>query len=239
MKILITILGFITLTAFGQRVNYNDSLITIEGRVVDTTKIVGFYNTVVLNKTVGKGIFGESNGRFKITIRKGDLIGVSVSGYKTRYISYADSVYKPVYKPLIYLNILSVQGKEVVVTRIRSLEELKEERAAIAKREVATVTVINAFQSPITALYIAFSKREKTKSLVADMEYQDQQDNVVREILRLFVHNDIINLSPDDFEEFMQFLNLNPDFLKYANDYELITYIQYKFEHFQKIKEGY
>jgi hypothetical protein len=239
MKTILIFILLICLTGFSQQANYNDSLITIEGRVVDTTKIVGFYNTVVLDKTVGKGIFGESNGKFKITVRKGDLIGVSVSSYRTVYISYKDSVYKPVYKPVIYLEMLSVQGKEVVVTRIRTLEELKEERAAIAKREVPTVTVSNAFQSPITALYVAFSKREKTKRLVAEMEYQDQQDNVVREILRLFVHSDIINLSPDDFDEFMRFLNLNPNFLKNANDYELITYIQYKFEHFQKIKEGY
>jgi hypothetical protein len=239
MKTILIFILLICLTGFSQQANYNDSLITIEGRVVDTTKIVGFYNTVVLDKTVGKGIFGESNGKFKITVRKGDLIGVSVSAYRTVYISYKDSVYKPVYKPVIYLEMLSVQGKEVVVTRIRTLEELKEERAAIAKREVPTVTVSNAFQSPITALYVAFSKREKTKRLVAEMEYQDQQDNVVREILRLFVHSDIINLSPDDFDEFMRFLNLNPNFLKNANDYELITYIQYKFEHFQKIKEGY
>ena len=86
---------------------------------------------------------------------------------------------------------------------------------------------------------MAFSKREKTKRMVAEMEYQDQQRDVVKEILRLYVHNDIIHLAPDEFNEFITFLNLNTDFLKYASDYELITYIKEKFEHFRKIKEGF
>ena len=71
------------------------------------------------------------------------------------------------------------------------------------------------------------------------MEYKDQQYDVVKEILRVYVHNDIFDLSEEDFDEFIRFLNLNIDFLKSASDYDLVTYIKSKFEHFQKIKEGF
>jgi hypothetical protein len=136
--------------------------------------------------------------------------------------------------------MLSVTGKTVEVKRVKTLEELQKERAAIAKREVPKLSGINALESPITALYMQFSKREKTKRLIAEMEYNDQKREVVKEILRLYVHSDIIDLPDDEFDAFISFLNLNDQFLKTATDYELITYIKGKYEHYNKLKtEGF
>ena len=239
MKGIVVLFLVFSLFGFGQQSNYNDSLVTITGQVVDTIHSVGFYNVVVINKTVGKGIFGEHDGKFKITVKKSNVVGVSVSGYKTIYLSFKDSIYQNNYHVDLVLTPLVIQGKEVIVRPLKTLEELKEERANIAKREVPVVTVTNAIQSPITALYMAFSKKEKTKVLIAEMEFKDQQADVVKEILRIYVHNDIINLSQDDYDEFIQFLNLNTAFLQTANDYELITYIKSKYEHFTKIKDGF
>ena len=220
--------------------NFNDSLITITGKVIDTTKSVSFYNTMIVNKTARKGIFGGYDGNFSITVKKSDLVAISVTGYKTHYLSFKNKAFKKVYNVTLYLEILTVTGKTIEVQTYKTLEELQKERAAIAKREVPKVTVSNAISSPITALYVAFSKREKTKRLIAEMEYQDQKRNVVKEILRLYVHTDIIDLEDEDFDDFISFLNLNENLLKTASDYELIVYIKYKFQHYQKIKsEGY
>jgi hypothetical protein len=224
---------------YAQQPDYNDSLITVKGRVLDTNFAVGFYNLVVVNKSVGRGVFGQYNGNFEITVKKGDRIGVSVVGYQTVYLSYSDSSYKEIFRPTIYVQPLEYTSEEVIVRPLKTLEQLKEERESIAKREVPKVTVTNAIQSPITALYMAFSKREKTKRKVAEMEYLDQQHDIVKEILRLYVHHDIIDLEQEDFEEFIIFLNLNVDLLKYASDYELITYIKQKYDHFNKIREGF
>jgi hypothetical protein len=69
-KLVLIALTFIGSLSFGQAPNYQDSLITVKGKVVDTLFNVGFYNLVVIDKTVGKGIFGESNGTFSITLKK-------------------------------------------------------------------------------------------------------------------------------------------------------------------------
>ena len=54
------------------------------------------------------------------------------------------------------------------------------------------------------------------------------------------MHNDIIDLEDEEFNSFITFLNLNDHFLKTAKDYDLITYIKYKYEHFTKINsEGF
>src|SRR5687767_8366893 len=84
----------------------NDSLITVKGRVIDPTKTVAFYNMVVVNKALGKGIFGDYNGEFEITLRKGDPVGISVVGYNSVTLSFADSAYKPVYNVTVTLKML-------------------------------------------------------------------------------------------------------------------------------------
>lgn len=238
-KLVLIALTFIGSLSFGQAPNYQDSLITVKGKVVDTLFNVGFYNLVVIDKTVGKGIFGESNGTFSITLKKGDQIGISVVGYQTIYLSFKDSTYHKLNRIKLFLQPLEYTSEAVIITPLKTLGQLKEERANIAKREVPVVTVSSAISSPITALYIAFSKREKTKRKVAEMEFKDQQNDIVKEILRVYVHNDILELNGPEFEEFITFLHLNTEFLRTATDYELITYIQEKFEHFQKIKEGF
>lgn len=237
----ILFLSFLTIVGglSAQTPNYNDSLVTITGKVIDTTQSIAFYDLVVINKSLGKGILGDYNGKFSIRVKKSDVIGISVAGYKSQNFTFKDSAYKSTYNITVYLEQLAYVGKEVVVRPLKTLEELKEERENIAKREVPTITGVNAIQSPITALYMAFSKREQTKRMVAELEYKDQQEDIVKEILRVYVHADIIELSEDEFDEFITFLNINPEFLKTASDYELIVYIKAKFEHYQRIKEGF
>lgn len=239
MKTAQFILYLFPFLVLAQDPSYNDSLITIKGQVLDTNYNVGSYSALILNKSTGKGFFGNYDGSFTIKVKKSDLIGVSVQGYKTVYISYADSTFKSVYKNVFYLRELSYQAKEVIVRPMKTLEELKEERALIEKREVPELKAVNAISSPITALYVAFSKRERTKRMVAEMEYQDRQEDVLREILKVYVHHDIFELSEDDFDEFIRFLNLDPQFLSSANDIDLVLYIRARFNQFQKIKSGY
>ena len=237
------ILTLISSYSYGQikdTVNYNDSLITITGKVIDTSKIVSFYDVMVIDKTLGKGVFGHYDGSFKIKVKKSDVIAISVEGYKTQYFSFKNKPFKATNHITVYLKMLSYTAKVVEVKPLKTLAELKEERASITKRELPKMTVGTAIQSPITALYMAFSKREKTKRMIAELEYKDQQKEVVKEILRLYVSANIIDLRDEQFTAFMIFLNLNDVFLKTATDYELIVYIKYKFEHFESLnKEGY
>jgi hypothetical protein len=68
------------------------------------------------------------------------------------------------------------------------------------------------------------------------MEYKDNQIKVLKELLRLYVAFEIVDLDEDEFENFIGFLNVDENFLKTSSDLELITFIIDKFEHFQRIK---
>ena len=102
-------------------------------------------------------------------------------------------------------------------------------------RETRYVTGIEVLQSPITALYQAFSKKEQNRRWIAEQEYKDNQRRIVQELLRTYVANDIISLTEDEFDQFISFLAINETFLKTATELELITFIQDKYEHFKQL----
>ena len=205
------------------------------GNVVDTFNTQSFYNLMVINRSNGRGTFGQPNGQFSVYVNINDKISLSVKGYEI--INYRIKKNKAcrvekkfVLKPKIQ------EIEEVVIRPLKTLNQIKEERASLALRETRIVTGVNMLQSPITALYQAFSKKEKAKRWIAEQEYKDNQRKVVKELLRLYVSYKIIDLNEGEFDDFIAFLNLNSHFLKTATEMELIVFIKDKYEHFISIK---
>lgn len=190
---------------------------------------------MIVNRGTGQGVFGQPNGSFSIYVNNGDSLSISVKGYQlVRLKVVADSNCQ--FRQRIVLVPKPKEIQEVVVKPLKSLEQIKEEREALAMRETRMVTGIEVMQSPITALYQAFSKKEQNKRWIAEQEYKDDQRMIVKELLRNYVSYEIIELNENEFDEFISFLNVNEDFLKTATEMELITFIQDKFEHYKRLK---
>lgn len=219
------------LSAFSQ----NCDQVLLKGKVKDTIRPQGFYNMMVVNRTTGKGVFGQPNGTFSTYASPNDSITISVKNYSLIQLTVEpDSNCQSIHTFYIEGNTQYVA--EVIVKPLKTLEQIREERESLALRETRQVTGIEVLQSPITALYQAFSKKEQSKRKVAEMEYADDQREVVKELLRLYVAYDVVNLTEDDFDEFVFFLNVNPDFLRTASEYELIEFIKGKYEHFMLMR---
>lgn len=207
--------------------------IYLKGRVVDTLMSQNYYyNLMVINQTTKQGVYGRPNGEFSVYARAKDRIGFSTKGYENIYIEIPDSEVCSI-DTVIYLNTRVQQFEEVVVYRVKSLEEIKKEREELSMRETRTVTGINVLESPITALYERFSKTAKTKRLIAEMEHQDNINSVVKSLLRAYVSYDVVYLEEEEFSAFIDFLNMDEYFLRTSTDYELILYIQGKLEHYK------
>jgi hypothetical protein len=209
----------------------------VSGRVVDTLRPQSFYNLMVINRTTGRGIFGQPDGYFSVYVRPNDKIALSTKEYPIyEFIAKPDSNCQC--QVIAYIEKLPQQVQEVVVRPLKTLEQIKEERKNLVLRETRQVTGVEAFQSPITALYQAFSKKEQNKRWIAEQKYKDDQRQVVKELLRLYVAYEIIEMEEDEFDDFIIFLNADPDFLKTAAEMELILFIKDKFEHFKLIRRG-
>lgn len=203
----------------------------IKGRVVDSLRPQSFYNLMVVNKTIGKGVFGQPNGTFFSYANANDSIVLSVKGYpKFTFLVKPDSNCQCIIEA--YVERPPQVFDEVIIKPLKSLEKIKEERASLALRETRMVTGLEALQSPITALYQAFSRKEKNKRWIAAQEFKDNKARVVRELLSLYVVYDIIELEAEEFDQFIQFLNINDDFLKTASEMELVLFIKDKYEHY-------
>ena len=199
--------------------------IYLKGKVKDTLNDRGFYNLMVINLTTQQGVFGQPSGRFAVYVNPGDRIAFSVQGYKKVIINIplADQC---TLDTLIVLPTRIQEYDQVTVHPIKSLETIKKEREELSMRETRTVTGVNVLQSPITALYERFSKKAQSKRKVAEMEHQDNINDVLKDLLRLYVSYDVVYLEEEQFTAFVHFLNIDEHFLKTASDYELITYIK-------------
>ena len=211
--------------------------VLVSGKVIDSIRPQSFYNLMIVNRTTGQGVFGQPNGHFSVYANDNDSISLSVRGYDVvNLVVQADSNCQ-------FKNTIEIIGKvqeikEVVIRPLKTLEQIKEERENLALRETRTVTGIEVLQSPITALYQTFSKKEKAKRWIAEQEYKDDQERLLKELLRTYVAYDIFELSDEEFEEFVHFLNIDDNFLKTASEMELITFIKDKFDHYKSFKKG-
>ena len=231
------VLFCIVLALFAQKAfSQKCDKVLFTGKVIDTLRPQNFYNLMVVNRSTGIGVFGQPNGSFYVYVSNGDSISISVKEYTTvNIVIKADSNCQVRKQFIIERKPQEIQ--EVVIKPLKTLEQIKEERENLALRETRQVTGLEMLRSPITALYQAFSKREKNKRWIAEQEFKDDQRKIVRELLHLYVAYDIIELSEEDFDAFIYFLNVNDSFLKTASEMELITFIQDKFDHFKRINK--
>jgi len=208
--------------------------VLLSGKVVDTLRPQNFYNLMVINRTTGRGVFGQPDGSFSVYSHIGDKMALSTKEYPIyEFFVTPDSNCQQ--RIVAFIERLPQQVQEVVIKPIKTLDQIKEERKALALRETRQVTGIEVLQSPITALYQAFSKKEQNKRWIAEQKFKDDQRQVVKELLRLYVVYDIIELSEEQFDDFITFLNVDIDFLKTASEMELVVFIKDKFDHFRRM----
>lgn len=208
--------------------------VLIIGQVEDTLQYQGFYNLMVINKTNQRGVFGNPSGSFSVYASVGDEIAFSVKGYPTKSVIVQPDMNCQMIVD-VYISKKPQEFDEVIVYPLKSLQDIKEERERLSMRETRTVTGVNMLQSPITALYERFSKKAQSKQLVAEMEFKDNQDKVLRELLRAYVSFDVVYLNDEHFEDFIYFLNMDELFLRTASDYDLIVFIKDKLEHYKAL----
>ena len=209
--------------------------VLLTGQVIDSMGIQSFYNLMIVNRNTGQGVFGQPNGYFSAYTKNNDSISISVKGYMIYgFRVKADSNCQS--KQKIFLVQKPQELTEMIIKPLKTLNEIREEREALAMRETRLVTGVELLQSPITALYQTFSKKEQNKRWIAEQEYKDNKRKVVQELLRLYVASDIIELDEEEFDSFISFLNLSENFLKTSTEMELYLFIKDKYDHFKRIK---
>ena len=219
------------------RVQSQTEKIRVTGTVYDPENRGSIPNLMIVNKRTQQGFFGYNSGDFDLEALKNDTLIIAATGFTTMQISFRDSVSKSVYTIRIPLKKLQVQLKPVDVFTNRDLEEIQEdiEKLGYDKSDYM-LEGVSAFESPITALYQSFSRRERNKREVAEMRNNDNRRALLKELFRKYVDNDIIQLDNTEFDEFIDFCGVSDEFLKNSTQYDFIMYIKKRFEVFRMMK---
>ena len=216
---------------------YGQNEIRITGVVTDNSGVTVVPNLMVVNKRTQQGQFSGMDGRFTMTVRNTDTIIVAATGFYTLKIAIADSVKIGVSEFNIRLNRLQVNLKEVEIFTNRDMEAIEKDIQTLGydEREYL-LDGVDAISSPITAVYMAFSRREQSKRLVAEMRNNDRRRALLKELFRKYVDYDIIQLNNDEFDRFIDFCRVSDEFLKGSTQYDFIMYVKKRFEVFRMLE---
>jgi hypothetical protein len=223
--ILLCLLALICLTSVAQE------MVTIHGHVNAGATDRSFYDLMIVNKRTRSGSFGNADGSFTVRALQTDTLIIGSIGHQTVTITMADSIPKESYRVSLRLRPIHVQLAEVEILPERTLQEIQKDIDKLGYRESDyRISPINALQSPITFLYQEFSRRERSKRLVAQLENEDRKRELLRELLTKYVAYDIINLSDEAFDDFIDFLNVPDHVIKGLSQYEFLLYVKKRYE---------
>lgn len=212
----------------------------VYGQVIDTIRGDQTFQLMVVNKNLGTGHTGSWDGSFAIQCRKTDTLLIAAGGYNIKSVSFKDSTDKKSYQIKLYIQPLNIELASVEIRPMKTIQDLQEERKSIEKEDVRLVKdPVSMVSSPITALYQYFSKRERSKRLVAEMEYEDKKREFLKELFKIYIDYDIISLETHEFDQFIDFLRISDEMLKFATEVELIDYIQGRYKQFKRENDYY
>lgn len=211
-----------------------DTTIVVKGTATDPNGRP-IQDLLIVNQRTYMGSFGNSDGTFRVSVRKNDTLQFGGMGFKSFTISYADSTYKPEYTLKLNLDELIVEVGEATVFAPRELSEIQQdiEELGFDDRDYRT-SGVDALSSPITFLYERFSRRAQNKRQVMEMENDDRRRELLKELFQKYVSYDIIQLSDEDFDEFIDFLNVSDHFLQNTTQYDFILYVKDRYKAFRK-----
>lgn len=208
--------------------------VRIEGQVYDSETKLTIPQLMIVNKRTNVGTFADIEGRFLINALQTDTIILSALGYKIKKICLKDSLQQKKYNLTITLDKLYFILKPVTIYPTRSLSEIERDLNKVGTQKTYSVYGIDALQSPVTYLYERFSKFGKSKQQVAAWENEDLKRDLLKELFRLYIKHDIIDLSDAEFDAFIKYLNFSDDFIRSASQLELVLAIKGKYETYKR-----
>nr|MBK9651001.1 hypothetical protein [Bacteroidota bacterium] len=211
--------------------------ITVSGVVKDISNGRIITNLMLINLRTRQGLFAGATGDFNINVLKNDTFIISAPGYNNRKLCFADSTYRSEFKVEIFLERFTVQLKEIEVFAPRDLEQIEKDIEKLGYQKSDYVeSGLDAISSPITFLYQQFSRRERAKRDIAEKRNDDRRRDLLKELLAKYVANDIIQLPNAQFDTFIDFCNVNDEFLKGSSQYEFIMFVKKKYEFYKYVQ---
>ncbi len=176
----------------------------------------------VINPKTSLTLSTDARGEVQPDMSHHDTLFLFYPGYKTVRFSLGDSLTKKEYALRFSLDpLVTGLSQSVIIKAPKTLEQIEEDRKkmGITPRELDRPEL--SFTSPISAIYELLSGRAKEREKLKEQMKDDEFRKIFKELLRYYNENGLTDLPERNFEEFITYCNLPPDFLKYSTDYEI------------------
>ncbi|CAN5413977.1 hypothetical protein BH11BAC2_BH11BAC2_03940 [soil metagenome] len=210
----------------------------IKGKVYDSQdRYAPLQNLMVVNMRTQQGVFGFDGTTFEINALHTDSIVIIATGYSITKICFRDSLPKNIYNIEIPLRKISIALKGTTIMQKRSPQTIENEIKKLGYNpDDYKLHGVDAWQSPITAIYQEFSRRERSKRKVAELENNDRRKALLREMLYQYSLSKLIEMEPDEYDNFIQYMNLNDVMLQSFSQYDLALYIRERYYNYNDLR---
>ena len=192
---------------------------------------------MVVNKSTKKGVFGSSSGEFSLYLDKNDTLLISAHNYRTIKFTLKDSVLRDEYDVFIPLERIRYDLPQAQVFPDRSFRDIERDISELEREVAYNLSGVNAVSSPVTALYERFSRFEQSKRKARQLYNEQLLHDILKELFRKYVKADIINLSEDEFQEFIEFMDLPVEYIQRMSQYDLIMEVKRQYEEYARVKK--
>jgi hypothetical protein len=194
----------------------------IHGSVVDLYINQPVTGVSVINPKTGQSFPTDLMGKFSITCGKRDTLFLFLSGYQTQRFSMADSIDKTDYYPVFTFDRLSATISHPIIVRPKTtLKDIEKEREALGKLPKELERPEISISSPISAIYDMLSGRAKEREKLHDQVLDDQRRRIYKELFNFYKEEKLFDLPDEYYDQFITYLGLPVDFLKYNSDYTI------------------
>jgi hypothetical protein len=215
-----------------------DPVILVRGNVFDRGDSLANPAAIVLNQRTMTGQNTPPGMNFSISGIKSDTFLITAGGYEVRRICFRDSVLRDVYTVHIGLKVKTTTLAPVAIYPVKDLEAIQKERAAIAKEQTReAIGFTGAVSSPITFLWEHYSREGRSREAVAILENEDNKRDILKELFRTYARAGVIVMEEDEYDSFINYLNIPEEFLRNASDYDLAVWIRQRYLVYRSAQE--
>lgn len=212
------------------------SQINVQGTIRDATdnRPLG-YAFVIIQRTQ-QGVFADSKGQYSIKAQAGDSLLYSLTGYLFSKIILPDTLTTS-FKKDIHLKVKEVKLREFQVKAPKTFEQILIDLDKAEKSKINHAEPLgSALESPITFLYMQFSREGKAIRKISELRAEDAKQELLRDLFTRYMLAHIIDLSESEMDDFITFSGLKQTYNLFDTEYELVAYVKNRYTDYKRYR---
>lgn len=194
------------------------------------------YAFVIIQRTQN-GVFCDQRGKFSLQVQPTDSLLFSITGYQFTKVLLGDSARKAEYNLNVSLILKPVKLRTFEVKAPKTFDQILADLEKAEKSKVHhTTSVGNALESPITFLYMQFSREGKSIRKISELRAEDAKQALIKELFTRYMLAYIIDLDEKDMDDFIAFSGLTNTYNLFDTEYELVVYLKNRFVDYKRYR---